>query len=33
MGAINGKIYDFESIKILLPSGQIATAKDINYSA
>lgn len=33
MGAINGKIYDFESIKILLPSGQITTAKDINYSA
>lgn len=30
---INGAVYDFESVKVALPSGLTATVKDINYSA
>lgn len=28
---INGKTYDFESIKIMLPTGQVSTAESIKY--
>lgn len=30
---INGKTYDFESIKIQLPTGQVSTAESIKYGA
>ena len=30
---VNGVIYDFESIKVALPSGLITTVKDVNYSS
>lgn len=28
---INGVVYDFESIKIMLPTGQIGTCEDVKY--